>query len=163
LIQIAFVYLLFILFAYIDFVLSQKTTLLSGWGSYTLDENATFPSVLQKTSDLQILTEEECAKRQKDYLNLKGNESTLSGKYRGVFDQGICARGKSEKVEAGYGDSGGPLVALAHEKDGQSSIIIPTLVGVVSHMRAELDWKTNATFHLDYFAKVSSFKKWILE
>jgi hypothetical protein len=164
-----------------DFNLSHITPLLSGWGSLGLDEGAVYPSKLQTTSDLLILSDDECREKQKQYLNFVRNGSSLSGKYRGVLERGICAKGKTSKVEAGYGDSGGPLVAMiwtedikhkAEESDdinnNKSARILkpvkqdPRLIGVVSHMRPDTDPVTNATFHLDYFVRVSDFTRWIL-
>ncbi|OXA63523.1 Chymotrypsin-like protease CTRL-1 [Folsomia candida] len=138
-----------------DFEISDKPTLLAGWGSYSLEENMTYPSTLQKTTNLVLFAEKECVERQTAYLNYNKNLTNLSKKYEGVFDRGLCGRGKSKEVEAGFGDSGGGLVVTLEKSS-------PILIGVVSHMRAEIDFKTNETFHLDYFVKVSAFKKWIL-
>lgn len=115
----------------------------------------TYPSTLQKTTNLVLFAEKECVERQTAYLNYNKNLTNLSKKYEGVFDRGLCGRGKSKEVEAGFGDSGGGLVVTLEKSS-------PILIGVVSHMRAEIDFKTNETFHLDYFVKVSAFKKWIL-
>lgn len=80
---------------------SGNTPLLSGWGSYGTEENATSPPILQQTTALDILSDEECFTNTVKYLQLNSRQR-LSLKYRTALARGVCTRGKEAAVEAGY-------------------------------------------------------------
>ncbi|CAL8142787.1 unnamed protein product [Orchesella dallaii] len=132
--------------------------LLSGWGSLGVEENSTYPNILQQSSNLIVFSEQECQHFQREFLDLVVPESRLSGKYRGAIQYGICTKASDEVTEAGFGDSGGPLAGIPVSADNKKSV----LLGIVSHMRPHNDPKTKKEFHLNYFAKVASYRKWIM-
>lgn len=121
-----------------------------------VEENSTFPPILQQTSNVHIFSEKECQYFQREFLEYVYPDSKLPGKYRGAFDHGICTRDTDGVTEAGFGDSGGPLSGIS------SSGGPPVLMGVVSHMRPHPDPSTLKEFHLNYFGKVATYRNWIL-
>lgn len=80
---------------------SAITPLLSGWGSYGTEENATSPPILQQTTALDILSDQECFTNTVNYLQLNSRQR-LSLKYRTALARGVCTRGKEPAIEAGY-------------------------------------------------------------
>lgn len=128
---------------------------IGGWGSLGVDENSTYPAILQESRSMVIISEEDCRAYQREFLEYVVPDDKLSGKYKSAFDHGICTEPTENAGEAGFGDSGGPLVGL-HSNGG------PVLLGIVSHMRPHVNKKTEKEFHLNYFAKVAAYRKWIL-
>ncbi|CAG7732697.1 unnamed protein product [Allacma fusca] len=129
--------------------------LLSGWGSIGTEENATYPPILQQTSAIEVMSEQDCMKSTVNYLKLNPH-NRLSFKYKSGVSRGVCTRGIDTIIEAGFGDSGGPLAVM----DKSTSRYY--LYGVVSHKRPERDEKAGRSYNLNYFGKIPDYGTWIL-
>jgi len=111
---------------------------IAGWGAIKFN-GPTSQTLLQ--GKVTVIGEEECRKKLAAFRNIKIEKSK------------ICARDRSNKVDACQGDSGGPLMSLRLANDGKFRFF---LLGVVS-----FGYRCATPGFPGVYSRVTEYEAWI--